>query len=142
MVNPIYLFFASKAGGAAIVLRLTVAGFLLFDAVIMTMALLSPAAGASPALAWDWLLPGTGVGGVILRWAAGLGLLAGLFTRFISLVLVVMLVFAGFRMMSADPDAVREVILAGALCLALMFAGGGAFSMDRKISDYLLPSFR
>lgn len=123
-------------------LRFTVASFLLVDAVLMTMAMFSTAQGGLPALAWDWLLPGTGAGGVILRWAAGLGLLAGLFTRFISLVLVVMLVFAGLRMMPTDPDAVREVILASALCLALMFAGGGAFSMDRKISDYLLPSFR
>jgi uncharacterized membrane protein YphA (DoxX/SURF4 family) len=140
MVNPIHLFFASKAGGAALVLRLTISAFLLYDAVIMTTALVAPQSASLAPLAWDWLLPKTGWGSLLFRWAAGLGLLIGFFTRLIALWLVLFMGIAWARMLATDPSGAREVILAASLSLALVFAGGGAFSFDRKISDYLLPS--
>lgn len=142
MVNPIYLFFSSRAGTAATVLRLTLGFFLLHDAYCQSRMLTDPALVPllSPWVVWDfgsfdnfWL-------GLGIKCAAAAGLLVGFLTRLISGLIVAYLAWHLLTPPLLPPATLQAGILSLALALSLMLGGGGRFSLDRKISHYLLPT--
>lgn len=143
MANPLYLFFASKAGMAATVLRLTIALFLLQHVIWQSRVLLDPSLESLSAMTpfWIGILTVESWGTLMLNVLFGLGLLLGLFTRLFSFILLVFFLYLGVTAPMETDAAWRELLLSGSLCLALTIAGGGYFSIDRKVSEYLLPTF-
>ncbi len=142
MVNPIYLFFSSRAGTAATVLRLTLGVFLLHDAYCQSRMLTDPALVSllSPWVVWDfgsldnfWL-------GLGIKYAAAAGLLVGFLTRLTSGLIVAYLAWHLLTPPLLPPASLQTGILSLGLALSLMLGGGGRFSLDRKISQYLLPT--
>ena len=142
MANPLFLFFATRAGWAATVLRLTVAAFLLYHSIGEIRLLLGSETGLDTGVVFNWMRISaeSNWGGVILNCTFGVGLFLGFFTRFFSFALLVFLLFGIFSHPVAGNDWIREAILFASLSLAVMIAGGGALSVDRKISEYLLPT--
>lgn len=142
MANPIYLFFASRAGTAATVLRLTLGAFLLHDAYCQSRMISDPSLIPllSPWVLWDFAGLDDSWTGLMLKFVAGAGLLTGFFTRLISGAIFVFLCFQVLWPPLTSPAALQTGLLSLALALSLTLGGGGRFSLDRKISQYLLPT--
>jgi uncharacterized membrane protein YphA (DoxX/SURF4 family) len=142
MVNPIYLFFSSRAGTAATVLRITLGVFLLHDAYCQSRMLHDPTLLPllSPWVAWDLGVLDNSWAGLITKYLAGFSLLCGLFTRLISGALFIMLALQLFSPPMPEAMGLKASLLSLALALSLTIGGGGRFSLDRKISQFLLPT--
>lgn len=139
MVNPVYLLFASRAGAAGTVLRWTMAGLLLYAAFVR------PAHGTAPGLVLPWLSGGLvpeGIPGSILLATLGLLLVAGFFTRICAAVLLTLLFtsMAGVDFSIPAAGQPTEWILSACICLTLMISGAGRLSIDRRISNFFLPT--
>lgn len=143
MANPLFLFFATKAGWAATVLRTTVATFLLIHAYGELQFLLQNVSETPGDPFYSWMRLGAEAAwpGTILGMVFGVGMLAGFFTRLFAFALLCFLLIGIFSTPVVDSSSLREAVLFASLTLAVLIAGGGAFSIDRKISDILLPTF-
>jgi uncharacterized membrane protein YphA (DoxX/SURF4 family) len=139
MVNPVYLFFASRAGAAGTLLRWTMAGLVLMAAVTRG------GGGAASGYVLPWLnghLVPDGIFGTMLLAATGFLLLAGFFTRACAVLLLAMLAGSFSALNFAEPGAGQptEWILSASICLTLAIAGAGSMSIDRRISNFFLPT--
>jgi uncharacterized membrane protein YphA (DoxX/SURF4 family) len=143
MPNPIYHFFASRAGMAGSLLRWTMAGFLLFYAAVQSQAWWQGLPLTTSSFLLTWLVFPGEASWVLLAGKATLGalLLVGLFTRLCALVLLGIIGWVLFGDPRPEGPALRELLLSASLCFALMVAGAGRFSLDRRISNFFLPNF-
>jgi uncharacterized membrane protein YphA (DoxX/SURF4 family) len=142
MPNPIYHFFASRAGVAGSILRWTMASFLLFYAAWQSQALWHGAALPESSFLLTWLVVPGDSSWVMLgaKTALGFLLLVGLFTRLCAAILLGLLVWAMMGEPQPTGPALRELVLSASLCFALVVAGAGRFSLDRRISTFFLPT--
>lgn len=142
MVNPLHLILDSKAGSAATVLRLILAAFLLHDAFWQGRQYFYAPVDTIPlpGLAWASFSMMEGWFPPALMLVLGLSLFAGFLTRATTLFLLISLIMHLTGSPPSSPAEFRELILYGGFCLALMISGAGAYSIDKKISSYLLPS--
>jgi uncharacterized membrane protein YphA (DoxX/SURF4 family) len=139
MANPVYLLFASRAGAAGAVLRWTIAGLILF-AGISRFTLME-----SNGFIFPWLdggfLPEGMLGGIALI-LVGFLLLVGFFTRLCTLLLLILMAtsFGTVDFGQSGAGQPTEWILSASICLTLTICGAGSMSLDRKISNFFLPT--
>lgn len=139
MVNPVYILFASRAGVAGTVLRWTIASLLLFAAMVRTTA------GTNSSYVLPWLNGGflpDGIAGSILLGIVGFLMLSGFFTRLCALFLLFAMAsaFAAVDFSSHTAGQPTEWILSASICLTLTISGAGRMSIDRRISNFFLPT--
>lgn len=143
--NPIYLFFASPASLAPTILRITLALLLFVEAY---QALngndwpdLFRVQRDQVELAGEATAPAQASFAVVaIKMAAAFLLAAGFLTRFLALGLLTLL---GFSLGWGDALTAQSFqinILLGAGLLALLLGGAGRWSLDRGISNILLPT--
>jgi uncharacterized membrane protein YphA (DoxX/SURF4 family) len=131
--------FASRAGAAGTVLRWTMAGLVLFASVVRSFTVVTPG------FVLPWLsggvLPEGIVGGIALA-IIGLLLLAGFFTRICAVVLLALMAtsFAAVDFSNPNAGLPTEWILSACVCLTLAISGAGRLSIDRRISNFFLPT--
>lgn len=142
MANPLYLFFASRAGTAATVLRWVLAFVLLNDAYCQSRILADPSLSATlnSWILWDFGCWDNSWTGLVFKFLSGAALLVGLFTRLVSGLIFLLLTYFVLSPPLPDPRTLQMGLLSLALTLSLTLGGGGRFSLDRKISQYLLPN--
>lgn len=143
MANPLYLFFASRAGLSASVLRWTLAAFLFYSAIWHAQILLGQGNTLDKSLILPWI-SGTDRmewSEVLLQFLAGFFLLIGFCARFFSFSFVVLLLWSTVGHPLPAGIVLRELFLYATLCIASTIAGAGWLSLDQKISTYLQPSF-
>jgi uncharacterized membrane protein YphA (DoxX/SURF4 family) len=134
--NPFYLLFASPPTWGGLCLRWALAAGLIFSTFFDPAPLFAGLPVASdPGSATHYQFM-RDVGCAI---AAGF-LFLGLLTRIVSLLLAAALLVAMVLEMQilAGPIATQIVLMGAAL--GLTFSGAGIFSVDRKISRFLLPN--
>jgi len=139
MVNPVYLLFASRAGAAGTVLRWTMACLILFAALVRTTS------GTTSGYVLPWLNGGflpDGVVGSIILGTVGFLLLSGFFTRICALFLLLAMAssFASVDLSNNTAGQPTEWILSASICLTLAISGAGRMSIDRRISNFFLPT--
>lgn len=133
--NPVYAFFATPKSLGPLVLRLLLAAVFAWHGWQKIL-------GGSDLSAEDlgmaaWTFTGLGVAELV----AAFGLFVGLLTRLCALTIVAVMTGAITLVHAAQGLAACEypaTLLAAAL--ALVFLGGGRFSMDRAVSGQLLPT--
>ncbi len=142
MVNPLFVFFASRAGMVATVLRLTLAAFLLYAAVWNWRILSGGIESAENHSVLFWLSGGnlSGWVGVIFSALAGGLLLVGLFSRLVAFALLFLVLWCSSDVALWSAPLWKEMIFSAVLCLSSALAGGGPFSFDQKISNLFLPT--
>lgn len=142
MVNPLFVFFASRAGMVATVLRLTLAAFLLYAAVWNWRILSEGTLSAENHSALFWLVGGnlSGWVGVIFCALAGGLLFVGLFSRLVAFGLLFLVLWSSSEVALWSAPLWKEMIFSAVLCLSSALAGGGPFSFDQKISKFFLPT--
>ena len=144
--NPVYLFFHSPRNCGPLVLRLTLTAFFFFH-------------GAQRALGW---FGGSGWSGTIEAWTAAVGpawpsllvmiflaselvvslsLFFGFFTRLagLAVVCIMSVKIAVLAQHAPGLSAYELPIMIWAAGLSLLCLGGGSLSIDRAVSENLLP---
>jgi len=136
--NPVYLFFASPPTLAGTVLRLGFATALLYGTYFEPTPVFEDSSRAEVAeLAITTTVQFTrDVACSILAGA----LILGFLTRLAGVILVGAILFMASLDMQLIPSGEATHIVTTSAALALALLGSGLFSIDRKISRFLLPS--
>lgn len=143
--NPVYSFFHTPGSLGPCILRLTLSVIFGFHACRKIFGWFGGEGWTATLTAWTadsgYNLPYVVAAAVLLLEAlAAVALFVGLFTRLAALTVAVIMGASMILLPTTAGFTDLEYPLAlVAMGLALLFCGGGAFSMDRGISSSLLP---